>query len=123
MTEELNRTVKAKLAPSKIHGIGVFAIRDIKKGERIYAKGREDIKWLNLTEKELSELRPEIKELILQRWPGAILGHSFLSPNNDARLISFMNDGKDDSNYDPHTDTALRDIRLGEEITEDYNNL
>ena len=30
---ELNRTVWATIAPSKIHGIGVHAIRDIPKGQ------------------------------------------------------------------------------------------
>ena len=32
----LNKTVKCKLGISKIHNIGVFAIRNIEKGEKLY---------------------------------------------------------------------------------------
>lgn len=31
----LNKTVWCKLGPSKIHGVGVFAIRDILKGQKL----------------------------------------------------------------------------------------
>ena len=53
---ELSSTVKCKLAPSNIHGIGVFAIRDIKKGEKftkenIWVKrpGTGEIKAIHFT--------------------------------------------------------------------------
>lgn len=113
MTEELNNTVWCTLGPSKIHGVGVFAIRDIPTGQKTYCvEGKSRL----LPPSNLEGVLPEIKEIILQRWPYADV-QPFLSPNDDVRLVSFMN-----HSYDPNWrhDTALRDIKKGEEITEDY---
>ena len=117
---ELNEQVKCTLRISPIHGIGVFAIRDIKQGEKMYCIGSPHTKFYKLS--SLEGLRPEVKEIIVQRWPLAQkLGASFQSPNNDARLVSFMNHSEN-PNYSQKTDTALRDIAKNEEIVENYNN-
>lgn len=116
-TQHLNETVWCTLAPSPIHGIGVFALRDIQKGQTLHCLGTPNQTTLLLTETE--GLAPEILALIRQRWPLALEGSLFQSPNDDARLISFMNHS-DTPNYDKYNDTALTDIRKGEEITEDY---
>ena len=117
MIEELNDQVKCTLAPSKIHGIGVFALRDIKDGERMYCMGSPNRTRYHL--KSLKGLKDEVRTLIIQRWPLALKGESFLSPNDDARLVSFMNHD-DNFNYNQYNDVALRDIKSGEEITENY---
>ena len=63
---------------------------------------------------------PEIRKLILERYPLAEKElHIYAHPNDDARLISFMNHS-DNPNYDNETDTTLREIKKGEEVTEDY---
>jgi len=118
---DLCETVKCTLKPSSVHGVGVFALRDIKKYERCYVQpNRAD--WLTLTYNDLKkfdDVHPEIKELILSRWPIIINGGQFMSPNFDARLIGFMNHSQD-ANYDIKTDCALQDIKSGEELFEDY---
>lgn len=115
--EILNKEIKATLAPSKIHGIGVFAIRDIKKHEKVYCDNTSII--FELTYENLDRLRSEVKKIILERWPSIINGSKFISP--DARLVSFMNhQDAGECNYSQVTDTAKRDIKCGEEITEDY---
>ena len=111
----LNGSVKATLGPSKIHGIGVFAIRDIKKNERVYCDQLP--KLFKLPYSQLNKLFPEIREIIIGRWPSIINGSKFISP--DARLISFMNHS-DTPNYFQVSDTARCDIKKGEEITENY---
>jgi len=112
----LNQTVKATLAPSDIHGIGVFAIRDILKGERLHCDSLPKV--FNVPYSSLGKLFPEVKDVILQRWPSVINGSKFISP--DARLLSFMNHGGKDCNYNQIDDTAKCAIKKGEEITEDY---
>lgn len=118
----LNETVKCKLGASDIDGIGVFAICDIEKGEQMYCKGRLKPAFFDLKYNAFHLLRPEVRHLILQRWPLVKKGSPFLSPNDDARLISFMNHSSN-PNYDPATDTALSDIHAGEEVTEDYSSI
>lgn len=116
--DELNETVRCKVAPSRIHGVGVFAMRNLKKGDRLYICPAER-KWFTVPYEKLNKLRPEVRELILSRWASIINGSYFLSPNDDCWLLLFCNHS-DNPNYDVKTDTALRDIKAGEEVTEDY---
>ena len=120
--EELNREVKCHIAPSSIHGIGVFALRDIKKGENMHCLPNDFRKWYAVPYLRLDELRPEVKELVLRRWPAIINGSSFLSPNDDVWMISFMNHS-DTPTYDVNTDSALENISAGEEVVENYRTM
>jgi len=117
---ELNSEVRCVLKPSPIHGIGVFAIRDIRKGERLYCTPNLIPKFYDIPFGSLSKLFPEVKELVLQRWASVVNGSVFQSPNDDAGLLFFMNHDSHNYNYDIISDTALRDIYNGEEITENY---
>jgi len=116
---ELNSTVKCKLAPSEIDGVGVFAMRDIQKGDRCYIAPNVIPKFYNIPFGSLSKLLPEVKELVLSRWASVVNGSLFMSPNDDAKLLMFVNHSYS-PNYDVVSDTALRDISKNEEITEDY---
>lgn len=113
--KELNETVWCTLRPSPIHGIGVFAIRDIKQGQKLYCHGGTG-EWIRT---ELSQVQPEVRKLILQRWSIEKDGHPYLSPNDDAYLICFLNHS-DDPNYNKFTDAAMCDIAKDSEILEDY---
>ena len=122
---DLCNKVKCTLRPSSIHGIGVFALRDLKAGERLYCNPDERPFLYSLTFKDLERFNtthPEIKEMILARWPVLVNGGQFLSPNYDARLVSFINHS-DTPNYQQTSDTALRDIKSGEEITENFRTM
>ena len=113
--EYLNGTVWATIAPSPVHGVGIFAIRDIKKGQVLSLCGSSG-QWIRT---DLSKVVPEVRKLIIQRWPIEKDGFPFLSPNDDAVMTSFINHS-DEANYDYKTDTALVDIKKGEEIFSDY---
>ena len=116
--KELNTYVLTKIAPSSIHGVGVFALRDIKKGQILYA----DIlmKLYTLPYQEFHRLIPEVGDIILERFPQVINGSKFLYP--DTRIQAFMNHSGT-PNYDAVKDVALADIEQGEEITEDYRKI
>ena len=119
--DKLNEIVKVRLAPSKIHGIGVFAIRDIGKGQRLW--GNIYPQFFDLPYSNFGKLFPNVRELILERWPGiagkiSLLGIGrFAYP--DTLLQAYINHS-DTPNYDGELDLTLRDIEAGEEITEDY---
>ena len=116
---ELNHEVRCKIVPSKIHGVGVIAIRDILKGERCYCTPNIIPKFYNIPFGSLSKLFPEVKELVLDRWASVINGSVFQSPNDDAGLLFFINHSEN-PNYDVVKDIALKNIKNGEEILEDY---
>jgi SET domain-containing protein len=119
--EYLNRTVFCKLAPSPIHGIGVFAIQDIPQGQRITDYDGGEVRYITLREGQFSLLLPEIQELILERTVfDANKPMIFMSPNCNQIFQPFMN-----HSHKPNTDGlyALKDIKKGEELTEDYGEL
>lgn len=115
----LNQTIWCTLAPSPVHGVGVFAIRDIPKGQKLNCQNLTRMGILRILPTELEKLRPEIKRIIIQRWPIVIDTGYFQSPNDDAYLLSFMNHSET-PNYNKLDDTTLRDIKIGEEIFENY---
>lgn len=121
--ETLNATVWATLGKSDIQGIGVFAIRAIPKGTTItdHSVHFPKTKVYVLKLEEFNKILPEIRDLILDRiYFEDDDTFVFHSPNTNACLQSFMNHA-DDNNSDGKV--ALRDIKKGEEITEDYKSM
>lgn len=116
--KELNHYVRTKLAPSNIDGVGVFALRDIKKGEPLFTDMMT--KLYNLPYSEFDKLRPEVAENLLQSFPLIVKGSAFAYPLT--RTQAFLNHSEE-PNYDAMTDIALRDIKAGEEVTEDYRKI
>lgn len=111
----LNSLIKIRLAPSKIHGVGVVAMRDISKGTKLYAEIFPKPYLIPMG--SMNKLFPEIKEYLLERWPQIVNGSAFMYPTERAQ--AFMNFSFT-PNYDAQNDVTLKDIKKGEEITEDY---
>ena len=61
---ELNEEVRCHIKPSPIHGVGVFALHDLKKGEKLYLVPNRTPKWYSLKYEDLDKLRPEVKQII-----------------------------------------------------------
>ena len=116
---ELNSEVRCTLKPSPIQGIGVFAIRDIPKGERCYCRPNLAPKFYNIPFGSLNKLFSEVRELVLAHWASVANGSLFQSPNSDVCLLMFMNHSCN-PNYDVVSDVALRDIEKNEELLENY---
>jgi len=114
----INDVCKTKLAPSEVHGIGVFAIRDIKKGERVYADAMPCM--IDVPYKKLNKIRPEIRKIILERFPMVKEGSQFLAPDT---LMQIYLNHSETPNYDNKTGKALKKIKEGEEIFENYKEI
>ena len=121
----LNSTVWATLRPSPIHGIGVFAIRDIPKGTQItdHKEYGEKHTANTLTPEEMKQLHPAIRKIILDRTyfsEAHVNEMEFYSPNLSASLQSWMNHSDTPNTTGTH---AIRNIKAGEELTENYKSL
>ena len=116
----LNKTVWVTLGVSKIHGIGVIAVRDIPKGTRFtdYNLGDYDIgiDLITMTQEEFNKIIPEIRNLILDKTV-MTKSISFFSPNAVQDLRSWMNHSSSPNTKDF---TTTIDIKKGEELTENY---
>jgi SET domain-containing protein len=115
--DELNESVWATIGVSKIHGVGVIAIRDIPRGTVICGKNTKHFKY---PLEDFNKVLPEIQKIILDRmlFPRGMTSLEFYHPNI-IPLQVFMNHSNT-----PNTDgfIALVDIKKGEELTEDYKS-
>ena len=100
-----------KIAPSKIHGVGVFATKKIKKGECLFADQFPELYKVNAG---------EVPEDVKGRHPSVVSRGVIAYP--DVRFQAYMNHDEN-PNYCNKTDLALRDIKKGEEVTENYHNI
>ncbi len=116
----LNIIVNTRLAQSEIHGVGVFATRNFKKGEKMYQNIAPSI--FDIPYSKFDKLKSGVRDLILQFFPFKVVKKDsiFWYPVNS--MQAYINHS-DDPNYDGVEDVALRDIKKGEEITEDYRKI
>ncbi|MDP3881956.1 MAG: SET domain-containing protein [Nanoarchaeota archaeon] len=109
--------VKTSVKPSPIHGLGLFADQNIKKGEIIYEP--DPALDLLLTQDEFNQLPPTERSHIshygyfdkkLKKWHLAHDDIRFCNHKKASNLT--LKDGKL---------IAKKDIKKGEELTQDYN--
>ena len=113
--------VLTRLGPSKIHGVGVFAIVKIPEGSYIFADDDEEMIWLSKS--QLKDLPKAFKKLYEDFCISK--GGKYGCPRSFNRLTPawYLNDSDHpnvaaDENYNF---LALRDIEEGEELTVDYD--
>jgi SET domain-containing protein len=112
--------VYARLQPSRIHGVGVFAIKDIPKGTSIFPEDNEELVWIH--KRMFRNLEPEARKLYDDFC--IIRGDLYGCPRSFNRLTPawYFNESSTpnvaaDKAYRFY---ALRGIKKGEELTVDY---
>lgn len=114
----LNEVVKIRVAPSKTHGVGLFAMRHINKGTKLFADMFPQA--YKISEGNLSKLFPDVQKHLQEVWPRMTLGEPFMWPF--CFLQAYINHNNE-PNYDCIMDITTRDIKEDEEIFEDYRVL
>lgn len=117
-----HENVYTRLKCSEIHGIGVFAIRDIPKGTKIFSNDVQDMIWIR--KDELSNLDLEAEKLYKDFC--VFKNNKLGCPKNFNSLTVgwYINESKENpnvgctKNYDF---IALRLIKTGEELFTDYS--
>ena len=124
LLKNLAENVYCKLAPSRISGIGVFAIRDIPEGTDPFI-GAPDEVHIKIKEQELKNIDQEVKNLMYDFF--ILQGDTFLVPKsglNNINISYYLNHSKKPNMYaspDGNIMYALRDIKKGEELTINYS--
>lgn len=122
--ESLNESLsKLYLAPSKIQGIGVFAREDITKGDKMYLADMPAA--FDLPYSYIKKLKKPLRDDILGMFPYVLQSTTknrkvFIYP--PCPFVVYTNHSEN-PNYNTKDDTALIDIKAGEEITEDYKEV
>jgi hypothetical protein len=113
----LNGAVKTRLGASR-GKVVVYAMRNIKKGDRLYVNVIPEL--LDLPYEEFDKIRPDVREMILEHFPQVVNGSHFMCPDT---LMQIYVQHNNKPNYDFNTDKAKRDIFKGEEITQDFRKM
>jgi SET domain-containing protein len=114
------------IKPSPLHGIGVFAIRDIPKGtSNIFSKGVGD--WIKVSKEEVDALPQHSKDLIENH---CLFDEDFyFIPDYGFKLVDlviYLNHSETPnviSLNDGEEFEAIRDIAIGEELLVDYGTI
>ncbi len=127
--EYISTKVFVKIKPSKIQGVGVFAIKDIPEGIHLFELWNGDTETYPISEEDLQSLPKElythIKDIFLY-------GPEFPSDTNTYVKLThgchwiyttpyyFVNSDLNNFNIDKNTLQSNRIIRKGEEILSNY---
>ncbi len=115
--------VFARIRPSRRGGVGVFALRNIAKGTRIFPDDNDKIVWVS--KRRLNLLPPEVKRLYNDFCIVKDRGRLYGCPTsfNHLTVAWYLNSSpKPNVGCERHYRFfALRDIKAGEELTVDYN--
>lgn len=123
LLQNMKEHVYCRLGPSKIAGVGVFAIRTIPKGINPFV-GAFDGNGVQFTVQELRDVDPAVLELAAHMFVRD--KDTFFIPNISLNRIDipfYVNHSKNPNmTIDKKTDifTTLREIKKGEEVTYDY---
>lgn len=124
--DHLQMNIKTKIAPSPIHGIGVFAIKEIKKGEQVFPVWDGDTGVYMIPNEKLKQLPKELQDMLdmyfINEECGYKLFRLFKGINFICHTISYCNSAyPNEENTNINNDgIALRDIQEGEELLEWY---
>jgi SET domain-containing protein len=115
-----------RLRPSKIHGIGVFAVRDIPRGKNPFKTlpKYDSIGYVRVTEEELAALPLKLSELIRALFvPTDGKTHVPNHGMNVVRLNCYLNHSTRPNmrTRDGYNFITVRKIMTGEELTVDYS--
>jgi hypothetical protein len=120
--------IKSYVAPSKIHGVGLFSLVDIKKGEQVFPIWKGETGWYKIKFSKAKKLPTEVLSYILRSY-----GSKIENENSDVNVVlikdtnflftnplCLINTEYGEGNVDSKKGIALRDIKKGEEITGNY---
>lgn len=112
-----------RLAPSRISGVGVFAIRDIPDGIDPFQFGNQT-KWVEFAEDDFKNMDKEIRKMISDFFVYEKDGKVYVPENGFNKLdMGFYLNSSDKPNMatkDGNRFYALRKIKKGEELSVDY---
>ena len=126
----LNTSVKSYQRTSKVHGVGLFALVDIKKGEQVFPIWKGETGWYKIKFGESKQLPKEVLSYILRSY-----GNNIVNDNYELRFkltkdcnflfsepLCLINTQFEEGNVDSKTGIAIKEINKDEEIFGNYGN-
>lgn len=126
LTLKILKNTYCRLKPSKISGVGVFAIRDIPPKTELF-KGQINQKWLKFRMEEFESLDKEIIKIIddffvIEKNKSVSLPKSGLNGMDMSFYVNHSKNPNAKTIDNGFTFVSLRRIKKGEEITISYSS-
>ena len=126
----LNTSIKSYIRVSKLQGIGLFALVDIKKGENVFPIWKGETGWYKIKFSEAKKLPIAVLQYILRSFGSEIINDdsdiNFKLTKDCNFLFSeplcLLNTNYEEGNLDTKTGIAIKDINKDEEIFGNYEN-
>ena len=125
----ISKNIFVKLKPSKVDGVGVFAIRDIPKNTFLFETWKGDSGYYPIKETELQKLPKDlyrhIKDIFLYSPEFPNDTNTYIQLTRGCHWIYttpyyFVNSNINNFNIDKDTLKTTRNIKQGEEILSNY---
>lgn len=122
--EQLENDIYCRVAPSKIAGVGIFAIKNIPKGVNPFRE--KDTKYIPIEEQKLEKIDPSVKDYIKELF--VFSDGNYYLPEQGIQTLCithFLNHSKNPNlvtNPSAEEFFAKRNILIGEELTVDYDS-
>ena len=123
----LSNHIVTDIAPSPIHGIGTFALRDLEVGEQLFVTWKGDSRIYTMEKREFDYLPNYVKRVVIKSYENkpeypVIWFRLFKDCYfNLANPIVYTNTAEKDGNFDSVTKKVIKPIKAGEEILGTYN--
>jgi len=124
--EYLQRSIFSELAKSEIDGVGMIALKDIKKGEQVFPRWKGETGRFSISLKEFRSLPKYTRDMIIKSYENKLDSNEvwFLLHKdgyfNLTNPFAYMNTAEENGNVDSATGIALKDIKAGEELMGTY---
>jgi SET domain-containing protein len=127
--KNLQNDVYCRISCSKIHGVGVVAIRDIPKGKNPFKRVKDDIGIVAIPDKDINNLKPEIKKMIHDFFQKEDDGKWYISSGglNSMDISFYMNHSKRpniaivNGRHNLVEFRTKKKIKAGQELTINYD--
>lgn len=123
----LSNYIITDIAPSPIHGIGTFALRDLEVGESVFTSWKGQSRIYTLDKDEFHTLPHYVRRMILKSYENKpeypIFWFRLFEDCyfNLANPIVYTNTAEENGNFDSITKKVIKPIRAGEELLGTYN--
>jgi len=126
----LNTSVKSYARPSKVHGIGLFALVDIKKGEQVFPMWNGETDYYKIKWVEAQKLPKEVLAYVLRSYGSDIksddsfINFKLVKDTNFlfSNPLCLLNTQYENGNVDSESGKSLRDIKKDEELFGNYGD-
>ena len=126
----LNTSIKSYQRASSVHGVGLFALVDIKEGEQVFPIWKGETDWYKIKFGESKQLPKEVIGYVLRSF-----GNIIVDDNSEIRFkltkdcnflfsdpLCLLNTKYEEGSIDSKTGIAIKDINKDEEIFGNYGN-